>query len=148
MDEGAARPPAATLEEIQRMVDEAGPFAAFFGYRIEQVVHGEAVVRQAVRPEYVRPGPVVSGPITMGLADVALWIATMSVIGIEPFAVTTDMTTHFLRGAPADRDLLATARIVKAGRRLVIGQAEVRSEGLPDPAIVVTGTYSVPPRDR
>ena len=64
-------------------------------------------------------------------------------------AVTTDMTVHFLR-KPAPAALVCTAKVLKAGKRLVVGTAEVTSErtreGASDPVAHVVGTYSVPPK--
>ena len=69
----------------------------------------------------------------------------MSIVGLEPLAVTTDVTVHFLR-KPAPTALINAAKVLKAGKRLVIGAAEVSTEGASEPVAHVVGTYSVPPR--
>jgi acyl-coenzyme A thioesterase PaaI-like protein len=67
----------------------------------------------------------------------------MSLVGLKPLAVTTDMTIHFLR-KPAPAALVCTARVLKAGKRLIVGEAEVLTEGTSDVVAHVVGTYSVP----
>lgn len=82
----------------------------------------------------------------MALADVALYAVILSRIGPVALAVTTDFTCHFLNKPHADARLLACARILKQGKRLIIGCVDLYSEGQPDPVAHVVATYSVPPQ--
>lgn len=58
----------------------------------------------------------------MALADVAFWIALMTVHGVDDPAVTLEMKTNFL--AAARSDLMCTARLVSDGRTVAFGTAE------------------------
>jgi acyl-coenzyme A thioesterase PaaI-like protein len=63
--------------------------------------------------------------------------------------VTTDATVHFLRGARPGR-LLACARVLKDGKRLVVGDVVVMQDGAgagadDAPLVHAVMTYSVPP---
>ena len=49
-------------------------------------------------------------------------------IGWVPLAVTTNLTINFLK-KPAPRDLLAEVRLIKLGKRLAVGEVDIRSEG-------------------
>jgi acyl-coenzyme A thioesterase PaaI-like protein len=40
---------------------------------------------------------------------------------------------------------LADARLLKRGKRLVVGEVTIRSDGEGDPVAHVTSTYSIPP---
>nr|WP_306672427.1 PaaI family thioesterase [Geothrix fuzhouensis] len=93
----------------------------------------------------MRPGGTVSGPMLMGVADVALYVAILGVIGIVPLAVTTSLTINFLRKPTADRRIIARCRLLKVGRALAIGEVSLYSEGLDEPVAHVVGTYSIPP---
>jgi acyl-coenzyme A thioesterase PaaI-like protein len=42
--------------------------------------------------------------------------------------------------------LIAEARLMKVGKRLVVGEVTIRSDGNDEPVAHVTATYSVPPR--
>jgi acyl-coenzyme A thioesterase PaaI-like protein len=81
----------------------------------------------------------------MALADFAMYVAVFSAVGRQPLAVTTNLNINFLR-KPAQADLIADARLLKSGARLVVGEVTIRSAGGDDPVAHVTATYSVPPR--
>jgi len=59
----------------------------------------------------------------MGAADVAMWLAVMTLRGTVERWVTSDMKTAFLRSA-REEDILCTARVLKPGRRSMYGTAE------------------------
>lgn len=100
-------------------------------------------VRMIVSGRHERPGGTVSGPAIMALADTVAWMALMSRVGPELLAVTTSLHIDFLR-KPALVDVIAEGEIVKLGRRLVIVNVRVRSDG--DERLVATAsvTYSRP----
>jgi uncharacterized protein (TIGR00369 family) len=115
------------------------------GVKIEYVEYGIARIRKAFSPNSLRPGGTISGPTMMALADFALYVAIFSAIGPQTLAVTTNLNINFLR-KPAQADLIAEARLMKVGKRLVIGEVTIRSNGQDEPVAHVTATYSVPPR--
>jgi uncharacterized protein (TIGR00369 family) len=136
---------AITAEEFLAVLHASMPEVRELDLRIDRIVRGEVTVRLAHDDKRLRPGGTISGPTVFMLADLALYGVTMSIVGLEPLAVTTDVTIHFLR-KPAPAALVCTAKVLKAGKRLVIGSAEVMTEGMSDPVAHVVGTYSVPPR--
>lgn len=104
-----------------------------------------SLLRQPINESHLRPGGTVSGPTLMTLADVALYVAILSKIGPVALAVTTDLTIHFLNKPRADRAMMAKARLLKQGKRLIIGEVELYSEGEAEIVAHVVATYSVPP---
>lgn len=104
-----------------------------------------SLLRQPINKSHLRPGGTVSGPTLMALADVALYVAILSKIGPVALAVTTDLTIHFLNKPRADRAMMAKARLLKQGKRLIIGEVELYSEGEAEIVAHVVATYSVPP---
>jgi uncharacterized protein (TIGR00369 family) len=92
----------------------------------------------------LRPGGTISGPTMMALADFAMYVAVLGGIGPVPLAVTINLNINFLR-KPAQRDLLAEARLLRLGRRLATGEVTIRSDGEEKPVAHVTSTYSIPP---
>ncbi|BBK42731.1 hypothetical protein STVA_27510 [Allostella vacuolata] len=133
-----------TREEFDQLCAAELPFTTSFGFRLDRIGWGEAVCRAPFRSDSIRPGGTIAGPILMGLADFALYAAVLSRIGAVPLAVTTSLTTNFLR-RPRPADVIAEARLLKLGRRLAYGEVLLRSEGEDDPVAHVTGTYSIPP---
>jgi acyl-coenzyme A thioesterase PaaI-like protein len=81
----------------------------------------------------------------MAVADFTMYVAVLSAVGWVPLAVTTNLNINFLK-KPAARDLLAEARLIKLGKRLVVGEVAIRSDGDDDLVAHVTSTYSVPPQ--
>lgn len=133
-----------TKRQFDALVAAELPFAAAFGFRLERLGRGTARCRAVYRPDWLRPGGTVAGPVLMGLADFCLYAAVLSEIGPVGLAVTTSLTTNFLR-RPLPGDVVAEARLLKGGRRLVYGEVSLFSDGDPAAVAHVTGTYSVPP---
>ncbi len=117
-----------------------------FAGQITEVTLEHTWLRQPIDISHLRPGGTVSGPTMMALADVALYVAILSRVGPEALTVTTDFTCHFLNKPVANAALLAKATLLKLGKRLVIGEVELYSEGQDMPVAHIVGTYSVPPR--
>ncbi len=136
---------AVTAEAFLAVLFASMPEVQGLDLRIDHLVRGEITVRLGHDDKRLRPGGTISGPTVFMLADLALYGVTMSLVGLEPLAVTTDVTIHFLC-KPAPAALVCTAKVLKAGKRLVVAAAEVFTEGTTDPVAHVVGTYSVPPR--
>jgi uncharacterized protein (TIGR00369 family) len=82
----------------------------------------------------------------MALADTAVWVAVLSVVGRVAMTVTVDLNIHFLRPA-APVDVVAEARLLKIGRRLAVGDVLMYSDGDPEPVAHATVTYAIPTGD-
>ena len=145
----AAPPAAMTREELEQFLSSefSQAFHPQSGLVIEEVRHGAARVRQRYHDAHVRPGGTISGPTMMALADFAMYCAVLAAIGPVPLAVTINLNINFLR-RPAQRDLVAEARLMKLGKRLAVGEVTISSDGEDDPVAHVTSTYSIPPLDQ
>jgi acyl-coenzyme A thioesterase PaaI-like protein len=124
-------------------------------YLVEETGPMFARVRQRFSEKRLRPGGTVSGPSMFELADVAVYVAILAQVGVgdDPrtahlspgaLTVTTNLNINFLR-KPDPTDLVAEARLMKLGRRLVVGEAWLRSDGRAEPVAHATATYSTPP---
>ncbi len=127
------------------LIEAELPVAASMGLVVESLVAGRVALRAPYRSDSLRPGGTLSGPTMMALADAALYLMVLSEVGLQPLAVTTNLNINFLR-KPAPSDLIAVARPLKVGRRLVVGEVTLSSAS--DEVVVAhaTGTYSVPPQ--
>lgn len=136
-----------TREEVEAFLDQEFPQLHYDGrfHHIEAVERLYARVRMDFHERHVRPGGTLSGPAMMTLADLTLYVAVLASIGPVGLAVTTNLSFNFLR-KPAQRGLVAEARLIKLGRRLAIGEVAVRSEGETDLVCHATGTYAIPDR--
>lgn len=133
-------------DDFERLMRDELPFAAYMGLQVEHVAKERASMRAPFSSESLRPGGTISGPSMMGLSDAALYLLVLANIGHEPLAVTTSLSFNFLR-KPPPVDLIAEARPLKVGRRLVVGDVSIFAVGSPEKVLAhATGTYSVPPR--
>lgn len=133
----------ATAAEIEALLEAQFPQASARA-TILALEAGRARVRFATDARDLRPGGTISGPSMFAAADLAFYIATLSVIGVRALAVTTNTAINFLR-KPSPGALVAEARVLKAGRTLCVGDATVYSEGVAEPVAHAALTYSIPP---
>ena len=118
--------PAPSLSELNRLLAES-TFLQPYGFRVESTAVGECTLIVPFRTSLERPGGIVSGLTMMGAADVAMWLAIMTLRGMAEQWVTSDMKTAFLRSARQE-DVRCVARVLKAGRRTMYGTAECHGD--------------------
>lgn len=133
-----------TPDAVNQMLATEFPSAYEHGHRCVELGDGVAVSRWSFDESKLRPGAYVPGPTLFGLADTALWFATFTVIGIEPMAVTSEMSIRFLRPAQ-NGDVLARATINSVSRRRIVGTIEMWVDGRPDRLVAVAqASYARP----
>ena len=111
---------------------------------IEEVDHRSARVRMTANPRNTRPGGTVSGPAMFTLADFSIYVAIIATLGEVGFeAVTSNLNINFL-ARPEPGDMTATVRLIRLGRRLAVGEAELYTERAPDMVAHATATYALP----
>ena len=130
-----------TPEAINEFFAREFPSAHASGYRCIETGRGFVVTRWRYDKATLRPGGFISGPMQFGLADVALWFLTFTVLGLAPMAVTSEMYIAFLRPAIGG-DLLARAELLRAGKTAIKGTVRLWVDGAPDkPVSHATGSY-------
>lgn len=135
-----------TAGEIATYLDDVFPQVAGH-FTIEELEEMRIRVRLNVSDAHLRPGGTVSGPSIFALADCAVYMAVLAMIGPKALAVTTNCSIDFLRKPAANTDLIADCRILKLGRSLAVGDVMVFSEGSEEPVARASLTYSIPPKD-
>ncbi|HPY42702.1 MAG TPA: PaaI family thioesterase, partial [Thiolinea sp.] len=88
---------------------------------VEAVAAKTARVRQPVDASHLRPGGTVSGPTQVLVADIAIYIAILHELGPIALAVTTNLSINFLNKPAANTDLVGECKLLKLGKRLVVG---------------------------
>ncbi len=146
MTSSASATPVLDIARIEALLDASFPQIHSGGRNlvIEHVGHRTARVRLKIQARNMRPGGTVSGPAMFTLADFAVYVAIIGNVG-EPGieAVTTNMNINFL-AKPEPRDITAHVRLLRLGRRLAVGEAEIISEGSPDMVAHAIATYALP----
>jgi len=134
-----------TLDQVQTLVRGAFPGnAGTEALMVEALEPGYARIRLPYQRWMVRPGNVLSGPTLMTAVDTAMYVAVLGHIGVQLMAVTADMNLRFLsKGALGD--VIADARILKLGRKLIAMESRVYSSTAPDVLVMhATGSYARP----
>jgi len=135
--------PAITPEAFNALLVEKLPMALHLGIRAEAIGKGTARLIMPFGPHLTRPVDVVCGPALMTLADVALYAAVLSAIGLQEMAVTSNLNVTFLRKAERT-DIIAEASLLKQGRRLAMGAVELIAATTDELVSHVTATYAIP----
>jgi uncharacterized protein (TIGR00369 family) len=131
-----------SIAEIEQFLVDHFPAATGFG-TITAIDERELTMRLPYREAYLRPGGTISGPTLMTLADTAAYFLILARMGPLALAVTSNLNIHFL-AKPRPTAVLATARLLKAGRRLVVTGVELRSDGADELVAHATITYALP----
>jgi uncharacterized protein (TIGR00369 family) len=135
------------VQRVEALIDARFPQIHAGGRTllIEEVAARSARVRLKAHDRNIRPGGTVSGPAMFTLADFAVYVAIIGALGEAGIAaVTTNLNINFL-AKPEPRDLLASVRLLRIGRRLAVGEVELYSEGVPEMVAHAIATYALPP---
>jgi uncharacterized protein (TIGR00369 family) len=134
------------VARIEALIDQRFPqiHAGGRSLVIEAVGARSARVRMKSHDRHIRPGGTVSGPSMFTLADFSVYVAIIAALG-EPGldAVTTNLNINFL-AKPEARDMTASVKLLRLGRRLAVGEAELYSEGVDGMVAHAIATYAVP----
>lgn len=99
------------------------PAVKTFGYRVEELSHGRAVIVAPYDTSMDGIFKCFHGGLLATLADSTGATAVLTVTGADSPMTTTDMSIRFF--APCRTDACATAHIIKAGRTLVIAEINI-----------------------
>lgn len=135
--------PRMSVDELEQFLDAHFPDMAQRAVSVENVEANFARVRLRYHDRHLRPGGTIAGPSLMMLADMAMYMALLAMIGPVALAVTTNLNINFLR-KPAQADVIGECKILKLGKRLAVGEVTMYSEGDTEPVAHATVTYSIP----
>ena len=111
------------VERIHKAL-ETVPFAKLLGIELEDVASGTATLAFDIRHDLKQNNGVVHGGAIASLIDTATAFAIISLLPPEEQATTADLTISYLRPLKNGR-AHATARVIRAGRRLIVVSAEL-----------------------
>jgi uncharacterized protein (TIGR00369 family) len=106
---------------------ERGNFVLLLDLQLEKVERGKAWMRMPFRQEITNGTGAVHGGAIVSLCDTVFYVALASIFGREQDTTTASLQCNFLAPALPPHDLIAEARVLKAGRRIVYGEVYVRS---------------------
>jgi uncharacterized protein (TIGR00369 family) len=113
----------AQLDRIKKAMATV-PFAKLLGIELDDIGSGTATLGLDVRKELMQNHGVVHGGAIAALIDTASAFAILSVLAPEEKVTTVDLTISYLLPLTVGR-MTAVARVLRAGRRLIVVSAEV-----------------------
>jgi len=137
--------PKMNVAEVQAFLQDEFPQVSA-DYVVEMVGEMSARLRMSPSERHLRPGGTISGPTMFSLADCAMYLCLIAMVGPEALAVTTGAHIDFMRKPEAGCDLIADVELLKLGRALVVGEVRIWSEGHDDLVARASLTYSRPRR--
>jgi len=100
------------------------PFAKLLGIEVDSVEPGHAVLSMRVRDDLKQNHGIAHGGSVAALIDSAMAVAIMPMLAENERTTTVDLTIHYLRPL-REGTARASARVVRAGRRVITVSAEL-----------------------
>lgn len=100
------------------------PFAKLLGIEIDSMEPGHAVLSMEVKDELKRNGGIAHGGAVATLIDSAMAMAIVPLLAENEHTTTVDLTIHYMRPL-THGTARASARVVRAGRRIITVSAEL-----------------------
>jgi uncharacterized protein (TIGR00369 family) len=100
------------------------PIARLIGFTLTAVEPGRAVIELEAGPQHANPMGSVHGGVLCDIADAAMGVAYAATLGEGETFTTLELKINFLRPVWRGR-LIATGRIVKAGRTVGLVECDV-----------------------
>ena len=117
------------------------PLRSFLDFDIGDGPDG-AVAYLDVDDRHLNPNGIVHGGVVFTLADTAMGRATMVVLDDGQICASIEVSVRYLRPIPGGR-LVATASVIRAGRRIVHLECKVTVDGDERPVAVLQGSFAV-----
>ena len=136
-----SEPLEAAIEEKVRNSFAKQSMMNTIGARLETVEKGEVIISAPILDGFRQQQDFGHGGLVFSLGDTAAGFAALSVMPMDQEVLTVEVKINLL--APADGRLVATGRVIKSGKRLVIVAADVVSvseDGTHTSVAVLQGT--------
>ena len=103
------------------------PYLQLLGIELIEITAEKAVMSLAMQKKLRQPYKLLHGGATASLIDTAMAFAVVAAIGTEDKATTVDLTVQYLR-PHTEGKVFCTAKVTRAGKRLLFLSAEVVNE--------------------
>ena len=110
-------------------------FARLIGMELVDIRIGEANLKVRIRDDLRQPYGILHGGVTASLIDTAMAFAVRTHLQDREVTTSVDLTVHYLR-PHSDGEILCTARVVRAGKRVFTVSADVVNN---DGKLIATG---------
>jgi uncharacterized protein (TIGR00369 family) len=103
------------------------PFAKLIGLELDSIESGFAVMSLRIRDDLKQNNGIVHGGVIASLIDTVMAFAIIPLLAGGERTTTVNLTINYLRPLTSGR-ATATARVLRAGRRVIAVSADVSDE--------------------
>lgn len=114
-------------EQRLREIFKTIPYVQLIGIELFEIARGSATLRLDLRDELMRNGGIAHGGVIASLIDTASAFAVMSGLEAGQTTTTIDLTIQYLRPLVKGQ-ARASARVLRAGRRVAVVSVEVTND--------------------
>ena len=115
-------------------------FSELIGCRVQRLEEGVAEVALTLEPQLRNRAGKLHGGAIFSLVDITMGLACSSAHGFDRQSATIECKINYIR-AVSDGDVLCTSRVIHAGRRTMVVEADVHQD---DKLVAKTqGTFAV-----
>src|SRR5438128_12667114 len=100
------------------------PVAELIGFHVTSIEPGKAIFELEAGPQHANPMGTLHGGVICDVADAAMGVAYASTLGDGESFTTIELKINFLRPFKSGT-LVATGRVVKAGRTIGLTECDV-----------------------
>jgi acyl-CoA thioesterase len=118
------------------------PLRSFLDFDVRDGPDGAAIAFLDVDDRHLNPNGIVHGGVVFTLADTAMGWATLAVLDDGQICASIEVSVRYLRPIPGGR-LVATASVLRAGRRIVHLECSVTVDGDDRPVAMLQGSFAV-----
>lgn len=111
-------------KQMARKGFERSNFDQLLGMEFVDIGEGWATLKLKMQDKLKQPQGILHGGATATLIDTAMAFAVVSRLAEGEKAATVNLTVHYLRSV-TDGEIVCTARVIKAGKKLLTVSAEV-----------------------
>jgi uncharacterized protein (TIGR00369 family) len=102
-------------------------FLALIGAELEYVEEGKVIITCKHKDNLTQQQGLLHGGVVTSLADVSCGYAALTTMPEDSEVLTVEFKINLLRPANADK-IIATGRVIKAGKTLVVTESTVTDE--------------------
>jgi acyl-CoA thioesterase len=103
------------------------PFYTHMGMRLTQLKRGRSEIKIKITKRLTQDSGVGHGGVAAALIDSAVGLALCTLLDFQESITTVELKVNFI--APAQQGFLrAVGRIIHRGKRIAVGEAEVRDQ--------------------
>ncbi len=103
------------------------PYLKLLGIELVELGAEIAVMSLEMKDDLRQPYGLLHGGATASLIDTAMAFANLSVLAADERATTVDLTVQYLRPHTTGK-IVCTAKVIRAGKRMLFLSAEVVNE--------------------